>query len=203
VRAIARGNSGYQGLAQTGVAAALCVVLYVLGAGLPGVGRYLKYLCPSIMGMITQSYGLRQGALLAAVAALLIGMLAGLREFFMFALLLAPVGLVLPFFRQRGWRWQYLWYWLGYTVCFSLLVLILARLMGLSLTGFVRQMALLHYGLYGGFYQRFSISPESFADAVQKAIWLLLPCLSLAYGTMLTLINRFVLRKGSALLARK
>jgi hypothetical protein len=48
-----------------------------------------------------------------------------------------------------------------------------------------------------------NISAEGFAAVVSRWIWALLPVLSLAYGAMLTLINRIVLAKGSALLPQE
>lgn len=201
--AMARPNSSTESLAQTGLLAALCVVLYVLGASLPGVGRYLKLLCPGVIGIVSQRWGMRQGVLLAVVSSVIIGMSVGFRELFIFALLLAPVGLVLPSLRRKGLRLEYILYWLGYTLCFTALVLILSRLMGLSLTEFIEQMSLVHYGLYGRVYQGMNISAEGFAAVVSRWIWALLPVLSLAYGAMLTLINRIVLAKGSALLPQE
>lgn len=197
-----RRNSGYRALAETGVCAALCVVFYVAGASLPGVGQYLKFVCPGVMGIICQRYGIRQAAMLATVSSVLVGLLVGFREFFVFALLLTPVGLALPELHWRGFSWKKVGYWLVYAVCFTALVFILSRLMGLTLPEFINQMATMHYGMYGRFYAKARISQEAFASAVQTSTWLLLPVLALAYGTMLTLINRLVLAKGSALLPK-
>ena len=200
---MARRSSTYRAMAETGVCAALCVVLYVAGASLQGVGQYLKYICPGIIGIISLRHGRHQGAMLALVAALLIGLLVGFREFFIFTLLLTPIGLALPDLRFKGFRFKKIWYWLAYTICFSALAFILARLMGLTLPAFVRQMASIHYSLYGGIYEKVNISQDVFTRTVSAFLWILLPILALLYGTMLTLINRFVLAKGSALLGKK
>ena len=55
-------------------------MLYVLGASLPGVGG-ISLLCPGVIGIVSQRWGMRQGALLAVVSSVIIGMSVGFANY--------------------------------------------------------------------------------------------------------------------------
>ena len=64
-------------LTESALAAAVCVVVWALSMGLPGVGGYVRYMTPSLIAIVGARHGARWSLAACAVAGAGIGIMLG------------------------------------------------------------------------------------------------------------------------------
>jgi hypothetical protein len=184
-------------LTESALAVAVCVVVWALSMGLPGLGGYVRYMTPSLIAIVGARHGVKWSLAACAVAAAGIGIMLGPTQFLVCLLLGAPMAVMLPLMEQRVA--PALWWGLAsaaYAVAVTVLGCGLAALYGAGLRDYVSATASANYAALGDLWARFGVEPGELAAFAGRSAWLIVPGVGIASGVMMYLINVVPYRIG-------
>ncbi len=187
---------------ETGLLLALSLILYFLGFLFPGVGIYLRYLIPGLMAIIAVRHGYVTLVLYSIALAFCVGLFLGLEELIFALFMLIPAGFVLPLLYEDYSLKNKLIAASVFAVSSFFLISLLGLVMGVKGLGLVDKAAIMHYQIYGSFYNKMGVEEELFLATVSKLTWLIVILAGMLYGYMLYLINKVIYHRGLKVLEK-
>ncbi|HON41586.1 MAG TPA: DUF2232 domain-containing protein [Bacillota bacterium] len=190
-------------LTESALAAAVCVVVWALSMGLPGLGGYVRYMTPSLIAIVGARHGARWSLAACAVTGAGIGITLGPTQLLISLLLGAPTAVMLPLMKQRVA--PALWWGLAsavYAVAVTGLGCGLAALYGAGPRDYVSATASANYAALGGLWAWLGVGPGELAAFAGRSAWFILPGVGVVSGVMMYLINVVPYRIGLRTLDR-
>jgi len=190
-------------LTESALAAAVCVVVWVLSQGLPGLGGYARYMTPSFIAIVGARHGPRWSLAACAAASAGVAITLGPTQFLICLLLGAPMAVLLPMMNRRTAPGP--WWVLTsaiYAVAVTVLGCGLAALYGAGLSDYASATASANYTALGGLWARLSVERSELAAFAGRSAWVIAPGVGVVCGVMMYLINAVPYRIGLRTLDR-
>jgi len=190
-------------LTESALAAAVCVVVWALSMGLPGLGGYVRYMTPSLIAIVGARHGARWSLAACAVAGAGIGIMLGPTQLLICLFLGAPMAVMLPLMKRR--MAPMLW-WVLTSAVYGMAVTVLgcglAALYGAGLRDYVSATASANYAALGGLGAWLGVESGELAAFAGRSAWAIVPGVGVVCGAMMYLINVVPYRVGLRTLDR-
>lgn len=190
-------------LTESALVVAVCIVVWALSMGIPGLGGYVRYMTPSLIAIVGTRHGARWSLAACVVASVGAGIILGPAQFLICLLLGAPIALLLPLMKHRMAPAP--WWALAsavYAIAVTVLGCGLAALYGAGLPDYVSASTSASYAALSGLGAWSGVERGELAAFAGRSAWAIVPGVGVVCGVMMYLINVVPYRIGLRTLDR-